>query len=93
MIAIEHPEQIDTEHTLYIMLGQFKSRLHLGDPCIGNHDVQGTESVNRLLDECFDLATLGDVGYDANCFAVKGVDMGNDLGQTIVRALTIGVKL
>lgn len=35
---------------LYIMLGKFENRLHLCNPCVGEHDVQGTESLDGFAE-------------------------------------------
>ena len=70
------------------MLGKFENRLYLCDPCVGDHDIQGTQSLDGSLDEGFDFTAVGYIGYDTNGFAAEGVNVVDDLVIIAVRAVT-----
>ena len=82
LIAIEDTKDVDVHHAFHIFFRQLQGRLHLCDAGVGDHDAQGSESLDGCLDQGVDFCAFGDVGGDADGVAVLlGFYLVDDVGD------------
>lgn len=80
-VAIVHAEDVDAEHAFDVFFSQVQQGFYLRDAGIGDHCVEGSQSVDGLRDEGFDFGALRDVGDDADGLAACLLYFGNDLTE------------
>lgn len=79
-IAVPHAHEVHIEHARHVLVADVERGGDLGDARVGDHDVQGAEGGDRLVDEGFHVGGVGDVGDDADgrVGAVLGVEVGDE---------------